>query len=250
MIGLPATVIASGADPNTASLDLDQGSSQAAYVTNADKTNINVPGDKLTLEFWLKFVVHVGTQVFAGVFDFAANEESFAAYYALSAGDQMRFRLENAAGAQDYVQWSLTPTAGVWEHWAFVWDGALTVATGSMKLYKNGVDQGAPAQLTVNNITALKNSTSPWVVGAFGDSGAQEPGSDFYDGQIDEMRLWHTARTQPEIADNMSKQLSGAEPGLVAYYRYNGDLLDRTANANDATPFNGPLVFPADVPFP
>lgn len=234
-----------GAAPNTRSLDLVRANSEGAFRTDADKTNINVPGAALTMECWINIAALGVQQVFAGVFDFANNEESFVFYYASSAGDQMRFRLESPGGLQDFKQWSLTPSIGAWEHWAVTWAGT----HASMSLYRNGVSQGAGTTLTNNNIGALKNSTAPWVVGAFGDSVAQQPSSDFYGGLIDEVRLWHVTRTQPQIAANMSQQLNGNEPGLVAYYRFNNDLLDRTANANHLTGFNGP-GFSVDVPFP
>ena len=38
---------------------------------------------------------------------------------------------------------------------------------------------------------------------------------------LDEVRIWNTARTQQQIQDNMNKELSGDEPGLVGYWKFN-----------------------------
>jgi hypothetical protein len=41
----------------------------------------------------------------------------------------------------------------------------------------------------------------------------------YYQGAIDEVRIWNTARTQNEIKSNMYRHLIGTETGLAAYYR-------------------------------
>lgn len=42
-----------------------------------------------------------------------------------------------------------------------------------------------------------------------------------YDGELDEVRIWNTARTVTEIINNKDLTLTGAESGLVAYYNMN-----------------------------
>jgi len=46
-------------------------------------------------------------------------------------------------------------------------------------------------------------------------------GERFFDGIIDEVRIWNVARTTAEIADNRTTEFSGTEPGLVAYFPMN-----------------------------
>ncbi|MBK8926330.1 MAG: hypothetical protein IPM74_10560 [Crocinitomicaceae bacterium] len=45
--------------------------------------------------------------------------------------------------------------------------------------------------------------------------------SQFYNGELDDVRIWATVRTAAEIADNMDEELSGTESGLIAYYDFN-----------------------------
>lgn len=42
-----------------------------------------------------------------------------------------------------------------------------------------------------------------------------------WNGQLDEVRLWSRALTKAEIQSSLNCQLSGAETGLVAYYKFN-----------------------------
>ncbi len=55
-----------------------------------------------------------------------------------------------------------------------------------------------------------------------------------FTGMIDEVRLWNVARTQEELEANMDRLLTGAEEGLVGYWRLDegeGQIAaDRTAN--------------------
>ncbi|MFO1430704.1 MAG: LamG-like jellyroll fold domain-containing protein [Candidatus Competibacteraceae bacterium] len=53
---------------------------------------------------------------------------------------------------------------------------------------------------------------------------------EYLDGRMRELRIWGVARKPEEISNNLSKQMSGNEPNLVAYYR-----LDPDNKANDLT---------------
>jgi hypothetical protein len=53
-----------------------------------------------------------------------------------------------------------------------------------------------------------------------------------FDGQMDEIRVWKVARTTEEIRENILKQLTGSEPGLVGLWNF-----DDAANpGRDASP--------------
>ena len=59
----------------------------------------------------------------------------------------------------------------------------------------------------------------------------------FFNGIIDEVSLWNTARTQEQIQENMNRQLRGGEQGLVGYWSFDEGtgttVFDNTANNNN-----------------
>ena len=66
----------------------------------------------------------------------------------------------------------------------------------------------------------------------------------FY-GMLDEVQIWNTARTQAQIAADMTHPLTGAEPNLVACYHFDEGagttVHDATANHLDGTMTTGPV---------
>jgi len=68
-------------------------------------------------------------------------------------------------------------------------------------------------------------------------------GGTYYSGQyfrgiVDEVRVWTVGRTQTEIKANMFTVLSGGEPGLLYYWRFDegaGNLVDSLAGASYGT---------------
>jgi photosystem II stability/assembly factor-like uncharacterized protein len=97
---------------------------------------------------------------------------------------------------------------GLWHHLAFTVD-----ATGGL-LYVDGIVKqalawtGTPGAPTT--IEPLRFGLYPGVVGS----------SNYFDGLLDEVQLWSVARSQAQIQASMYLPLTGAEPGLAAYYRF------------------------------
>jgi len=84
--------------------------------------------------------------------------------------------------------------------------------------------------------------------------GMLQSGVNFFNGDIDEVRLWNTARSSNEIQTCMRVRLQGNEPGLAAYYRLDegngGFAYDSSAHGNTGTLVtNGPTWFNSDAPF-
>lgn len=136
---------------------------------------------------------------------------------------------------------------GSWHHLAVTYDGrgGATAANG-ITIYIDGV---AVPLTRFNSATyvAMENSNAPLQIGREGPNWKQ------YDGGLDELRLWNVARTASEIQTYMAAELSGAEPGLVAYWTFNegagGTVADDSPSDNTATLINGP-VWVAGGPLP
>ncbi|MDA9563592.1 LamG domain-containing protein [Flavobacteriales bacterium] len=112
------------------------------------------------------------------------------------------------------------------------WTHVAGVRSGNdIFLYKNGV-QVASSTLSVT--TQTLTSGKPIRIGR---DHADIDGSAYYvDGSIDEVLIWNVARTQAQIRDDMCRQLTGTETGLVGYWNMNegtGDTIhDITTNNN------------------
>ena len=108
-----------------------------------------------------------------------------------------------------------------WYHVAATYDG------NYQKIYING----SLVKTSADRNTVLPSGTSEYRIGLSTAS--------YFNGIIDEVRIWNTARTADEIADNMERELVGNESDLVAYYKMsNGSgttLTDNSSNSNTGT---------------
>jgi hypothetical protein len=105
---------------------------------------------------------------------------------------------------------TVTARAGVvsesWQHLAAVYDGK------EMLLYVNG-------QLSHGSAEPSGDVAYPDAVRLLiGADATNDPRARF-SGRIDDVRLWHRARTAAEIKRDMNYRLSGDEPGLAGYWR-------------------------------
>lgn len=68
--------------------------------------------------------------------------------------------------------------------------------------------------------------------------GARQRIPQLFVGDIDEVRIWNVARTVTEIAADRNRWLSGAEPGLIGYWRLNegeGSIVEDRAGNHHGT---------------
>jgi hypothetical protein len=134
-------------------------------------------------------------------------------------GDDMQFRIDDS---------STFTTANVhqanrWEHWLAVYNGGLAAAD-RVKLYLNGVRQATSNDVNPPTTTTA-NSDAPFL-GAYADS------SQFWDGSIDDVRVWSRAIATDEIKRlyNMGSTLKQGAPnssgslssGLVGWWTMDG----------------------------
>ena len=127
---------------------------------------------------------------------------------------------------------SITSTATIedetFHHVAFIKNGS------TLRLYIDGSAQGSTTDTTT---ASTKNSSSLFL-------GRRGSNSNYFTGQIDEVRIWNFARTSAEIKAEMNLRLNGNESGLVAYYHFeNGLAIDYTYHGHDGTVYGNPQVF-------
>jgi hypothetical protein len=69
-----------------------------------------------------------------------------------------------------------------------------------------------------------------------------------FDGQIDEVQVHNYRMSDAEIALLYNQTLPGTEPTFGGYWRFEGDLLDKTSHDNDLTMVNGGLLVSGSPP--
>jgi len=112
-----------------------------------------------------------------------------------------------------------TPESG-WLHLAWAYTGN----HGTFSFTVNGKEYPV--------ITQGGKPTLDFTPGIVTLGASQTFGTQGWSGVMDEVRLWSVAKTPAEIAANMNVVLTGTEPGLVAYYRFDegsGDFTDDTS---------------------
>src|SRR5688500_1164283 len=139
-----------------------------------------------------------------------------------SANQANGFRLRGASGVRHFF-WgndhdeNLTqnilpdttgPGANGWHHLALVWNGSQT------RWYWNGAPIGNPRSAAGVNVAAVNHRLG------------SRPGGEFFHGYMDEVRIWSVARSASEIASDFQRELNGDEPGLTAYWSFEGNLVD------------------------
>ena len=173
--------------------------------------------DDFTIEVWIKTA-----QSLSGTGAYVGNPIVFADVPTITTDDfgasLLNDKFQMTIGNPDTpVRSTSNVTTDQWVHLA----ATRTRATGSVLVFINGVLEGVGTGNT-NSLTA-----SPTI--SIGGRAER----DFFVGQMSDLRLWSTARTQAEILAGMHHRLEGNEAGLVGYYR----LDDMSGmQARDASP--------------
>ena len=110
-----------------------------------------------------------------------------------------------------------------WTHVVVVYDGTINTNNGldRVKIFLNGIQQTIVLIAQQGGFPGdIISAPSPFVVGCLVKSTNTPCGSFFFNGKIDEVRIWNRALTQNEIRNNMCQKLIGNEAGLVGYWRF------------------------------
>ena len=136
----------------------------------------------------------------------------------------------NSATVNDFPV--VATQTNVWTHIAATYNGS------KIYVYRNGtvVDSAA----TPFNSIHYTNLADPLIIGSFNSNGTEN----YFNGKIDEVRVWDTARTKVKIQGYMSIPLTGNETNLVGYWKIdeesNGYVNDESPSGNNAQ-INGAL---------
>lgn len=229
---------------NTYSVDFEQSSSQYLSIADASQTGLDLSGP-FTFEAWVNLeqlpstggalmLINKITSATGGYrwfLDAGTFENKMTVMYWDGSDNYTRVHSTNAIVDSNDI--------GQWVHLAVTVDPS----TQSVSMYKNGSSVGVTAN--VSNATALGTNSENFSIGAVNTDTTP---TWFFDGLIDEVRVWSAVRTGTEISDDKSRELNGNESGLVGYWKLNNGLTDTTANGNTLTN-SGSATFATSTPF-
>ena len=218
---------------NTHSIDLEKDSSQYLSITDAAQTGLDITGD-LTIEFWCNpetLVYNHGVVAKGGI-----TNPAFFAFISGSGGTGTLnlYVYDSSGNTTRYSTNAGVAITGSWQHYAIVF----TAASHTIQFYKDG--SPITSNMNAEAATSIRDNNQPFLIGYADNVG-------YFDGLIDEVRIWNDVRTSGEISSNYNKELVGNEANLAAYWKLNNSLLDETSNNNDLTN-NNSAAFSTDVP--
>ncbi len=157
-----------------------------------------------------------------------------------SEGHGLRLSIsDDGTNTETYTQSLEISPLDLWTRYHVVWDASASEAT----FYRNGIEIGQ----RTGSMTSIDDNASAFAVGAsFDGSGSAQ---DLYAGLIDDVRVYAATRTSSQINSYKDRVLTGLESGLVAYYKFDGDLTDSQTSGNNNLTGTGTPTYSTDVPF-
>lgn len=196
--------------PNSLDRNIHFDGTAGNYASRVEAAGFGYTNDTLTIEAWVHVenmttyrVIFCNTQG-ANIVGSPKNLQ-----FRVATDGKLEFGMNTGTWQSVKSTRSITGT-GKWVHVAVVKNGT---GTSNVTLYINGE---ADATGTVSQTFTPDRI----MLGAFWQNSAT---SLYFNGNIDELRIWKKARTADEIKTQMYNDLNGNEAGLAAYYRINED---------------------------
>ena len=209
-------VIASAGIPGKA-LSFDGSNDYVTVPTSPD-----LGGGSLSLEAWVYRDGGTERKIFSKWNDFTGDYQCGIQVYT---DQKLFFNVRQSDDTVAIARGSTVILAGVWYHVA----GVADASTSELSIYVNGNKETLQSDPgwdgTIRSVSMEANI------------GRKCTAQHYWDGRIDEVRVWDVARTQAQIRSDMSRMLSGTEGGLVGYYRFDESsgqaLTDSSPSGND-----------------
>ncbi len=199
----PGTTLAAGPHSNRA-LALD---GRTGCLEVADSSALHSLSNALTLELWFKAK------------SFSPDDQGVACLLRKNVtANSENFFLRFRTAAQEPVM-EFCPGHGIgvlrapfrfrrdtWYHLAATYDGAVA------RVFVNGTALGSEAlsgRIAIDSSELLVGRGDP-----------DYSGGEYFDGALDEIRIWNMARSQKELQATATVPLTGKEAGLVAYWNF------------------------------
>ena len=208
-------------------LQLD-GDGDYVRIQRSDKLSL---ANTVTLECWLNRGTHDQWELIVGNGGGWSNKG-----YHIMSSPQGGVRFELQSETTKSILDSNTIIDDQWYHVAATYNG------NTMSIYINGY-----LDVSMEHLNGMNSQETDLGI-AFGLYSSYD--GSYFEGQIDEVRVWNAARSQEEIRANMNQPLVGPETGLVGYWNFDhGVAIDASGNDNHGTLYGDASIIEADFPY-
>lgn len=178
--------------------------------------------EAVTVEMWVKpgFNSQIGAGVAGAFFDNDDDDDSGYGFQWMGTelneeGDSVP-KLAWRVGRGSTGNFDPSPLAPTpynqWTHVAGVFD------SGNLFLYVNGVLEDSETRVPADSLISWSR-TRVFMMGVM-NSGDDDGDERWYDGDLDEVRVWSVARTQSQIQSNMRRTITPTNQQLTGYWRF------------------------------
>lgn len=186
------------------------------YVTVPDASSL-IPNSEMTIEAWLYYKCENGSTGNMIMSKGWCGAPDWTFYFNIVA-QKMRFAkwrngYNSCSGSQAIYE--TNDDVIPFNEWVHV--AVSLTSTNVVTFYLNGVEQPS-ALISGTDGAGFNASTYPVLIGASRNISNVYPS---LNGNLDEVRLWHTVRTSSELQGSMYAELNGNESGLYAYWKMN-----------------------------
>jgi len=212
------------------SLNLD---GNGDYYEVPDSPSLDLSGEYLTLEAWVYIDAFSGDyrNIIGKIAWNTSNNWGYNLH--INSGGGLHFNFMNTNGTTFALNSPAVVGTQAWHH------VAATYGEGTSRLFVDGVEVASRAA----NGSIMQNNY-PVRIGAWWNSDVN-----YFNGLIDEVRIWNVKRTQSEIQSTMYSELSGDEPGLMGYWQFDLETYDHSPNGNNGNLY-GDATFSSEQSIP
>ena len=219
LTGLSGTEFILGADVDPRNTINYDGTND--YVGVSDETSLRLTTDG-SLEAW---VYLSAAQAGGIIYKVDANPDGYS--LSVNASGNVLFSLYESTGPSSTTVTSATTlNIAIWYHIAATWDGT------DMNLYINGVldsnnqaSTQAAGDTTGTDLTIASDTTN------------------YFNGRIDEVRIWDEARSEADIRTYMCQKIDTRNPNLVGYWRFDEETTSPSSFDFGTTPYNTATMY-------
>jgi hypothetical protein len=197
----------------------------ASYISVPSSSTLT-PATTITLEAWIKadsYDVNSWGNVIISNDGWGSGNQGYTLRTGASGVLSFNF---SSNGVWKEITTSAVMTTGNWYHVAGSFDGT------TLKIFINGVQQNSLVYTG-----PISNGTYDITIGKMSYLAG---GTRYFDGMIDEVRIWSTAVPEAQIRAHMCKKVTSSHPqyaSLGGYWNFDqtGSVLDQSPNGNNGT---------------